>query len=864
MTFADSWARRRALIAEWAPFAILLAIMLAWLAMGLDRDYFYRPLIHSSESAETLAMAENLSPSLSFLIFRRAYLREDGETVYDVYARFPIGGYALVKLAILPFGDDFSAKILAARALTLAMFGGAAALFYLALARLLRNRWAALGGVALAFSSHYVLYYSDMIDTERTMGAFGMALTFHGMAVFVREGRVRQLALKSGAAVLLDWQALALLLPFAAFGAAGAAIRAARMAGGERAGKAAVFSAPTEISSVASKTRAAVFPAPTAMSAIASKARAAVFPAPTAMSAIASKARAAVFSVPTAIIAAASKARAVLPPAVLGAARSPHAAVAAIALAAAGAALGFNIANEYAVLGGETPISEMTTVRSAAVRLSGEIAGEFSWTRFLRTELHRAGAAHLSLALPGYGDGLVRMGEGWSPIMAVGAAALAACAAAVFWARKRAPLLAPLALSVFIWDLAIRQYVVTHLYQAQFQFAPALALFSVALLWAGERFGARASAALALAAAAVFTLGAFQMNALAHDDEATEKALMADFEAMREIARGKTVYLDPSIGANASAGFPHDASFFLSGSAIMSVNYEGIIPPDAMQPVIEAADFVLSRERFAGVESLAPNNREAFLYDSRDIAAMRMAEYRALASSGEPAARGEFDLYVEDGGGALVFAKSPCAPADARTRFFLHVYAADFDDLPRDRRLWGFEGLDFPFGKHGAIFGDVCMARADLPDYAIAKIDTGQFTTDEGRTWSAELRFGITDYLWEVYEAAKRREPTARAAFDVYLTRGALTYVRESCDDDDARGRFLVSVFPSDAADLEDGREELRHNSLNFSFEEYGGMVNGRCVMRRPLPEYAVERLEVGQWIPGGAALWRAEIAVGE
>ena len=846
MTFADSWARRRALIAERAPFAILLAIMLAWLAMGLDRDYFYRPLIHSSESAETLAMAENLSPSLSFLIFRRAYLREDGETVYDVYARFPIGGYALVKLAILPFGADLSAKILAARALTLAMFGGAAALFYLALARLLGNRWAALGAAALAFSSHYVLYYSDMIDTERTMGAFGMALTFHGMAVFVREGRVRQLALKSGAAVLLDWQALALLLPFAAFGAAGAAIRAARAAGGERAGKAAVFSPSTAINAVIPKARAAVFPAPTAMSAVASKARAAVFLAPTAMSAVA------------------SKARAVLPPAVLGAARSPHAAVAAIALAAAGAALGFNIANEYAVLGGETPISETTTVQSAAVRLSGEIAGEFSWTRFLRTELHRAGAAHLSLALPGYGDGLIRMGEGWSPIMAVGAAALAACAAAVFWARKRAPLLAPLALSVFIWDLAIRQYVVTHLYQAQFQFAPALALFSAALLWAGERFGARASAALALAAAAVFTLGAFQMNALAHDDEATEKALMADFEAMREIARGKTVYLDPSIGANASAGFPHDASFFLSGSAIMSVNYEGIIPPDAMQPVIEAADFVLSRERFAGVESLAPNSREAFLYDSRDIAAMRLAEYRAVASSGEPAARGEFDLYMEDGGGALVFAKTPCAPADTRTRFFLHVYAADFDDLPRDRRLWGFEGLDFPFGKHGAIFGDVCMARADLPDYAIAKIDTGQFTTDEGRTWSAELRFGITDYLWEVYEAAKRREPTARAAFDVYLTRGALTYVKESCAADDARGRFLVSVFPSDAADLEDGREELGHNSLNFSFEEYGGMVNGRCVMRRPLPEYAVERLEVGQWIPGGATLWRAEIAVGE
>ena len=432
MRFAKFWTRRRAPLAQWAPFAILLAAMLAWLAMGLDRDYFYRPQAHSSQSAETLAMADNLSPSRAFLIFRRAYLRADGETGYEVYSRFPLGGYALVKLAMMPFESDLAAKILAARALTLAMFGGAAALFYLALARLLANRWAALGAVALAFSGHHLLYYSDMIDTERTMGVFGIALAFHGMAVFVREGRVRQLALKAGAAVLLDWQALALLLPFAVFGAAGEALRAARAqaANGERAGKGARIAW--------AKARAADFFSPTAISAIATTARAAVFFSPTAISAIAATARAAVFFSPTAISAIAATARA----AVLGAARARQVMVAAIALAVAVAALAFNLANEYAALGGETPISEIPTVRSAAIRLSGEVDGGFSWARFLRTELHRAGAAHMSLALPGYGDGLVRMGGRWDGlIIAAGAAALAACAAAVFWARKRAPLL---------------------------------------------------------------------------------------------------------------------------------------------------------------------------------------------------------------------------------------------------------------------------------------------------------------------------------------------------------------------------------------------------------------------------------------
>ena len=98
----------------------------------------------------------------------------------------------------------------------------------------------------------------------------------------------------------------------------------------------------------------------------------------------------------------------------------------------------------------------------------------------------------------------------------------------------------------------------------------------------------------------------------------------------------------------------------------------------------------------------------------------------------------------------------------------------------------------------------------------------------------------------------------------MYLTRGALTYVKEPCAAEDARGRFLVSVFPSDKSDLEVGREDIGHNSLNFSFAEYGGMINGRCVIRRPLPEYAMERLEVGQWIPGGERLWGADISVGD
>ena len=786
---ADFRARHGGRLRKWTPFAILLAMTLAWLGMGLDRDYFYRPLGHSSQSAETLAMADNLSPSRAFLIFRRMYLRADGEIGYNYYGRFPLGGYALVRLATLPFESDLAAKILAARTLMLAMFGGAALLFYLALARALRNRWAALGGVALALSGNYTLYYSDMVDTQGVMAMFGLALAFHGMAVFGEDGgRFRQLALKAGAAILLDWMAFALILPFALFGAARAAALAWRRREDGGGARAAFFAA----------------------------------------------------------------------------ARSRHAAIGAITLAVGILALGYNLANEYAALRGETPMSEMPSFESAASRVSGE---GVSWQRFLRTELYRAGTAHLSLALPRYGDGLTRQGnwwEGWT--IAAGAASIIACAAALFRARKRAPILISLAAAVFVWDLLIRQHVINHNFPAAFHFMPALALFSLALLYLGERFGQRIAAVIALAAVAAFALSAIQLNAVSHRQDAVEKAILADYETARRMTRDKIVYFDPSIGANRSAGFPHDAAFYISGATLIDFNYGGLISTEGeeMQPRAESADFVLRRGRLEGAKSLTPNNHEMFLYDPREVSARLAAEYARLAESAEPAARGAFDIYAD--GGALIYAKRPCDADDTRPRFFLHAYAADFYDLPKERRFEGFEGLDFRFGEHGTIFGDTCMARAELPQYAISKIDTGQFASGDGRLWSAELRFDVDmdERFRKAYQNAALGEPAARSVFDVYLTDGAAVFVKEPCSADDARGRFLLSAYPSDSGDLEDGRGEAGHNSLNFSFADYGGIVDGRCVMRRPLPNYDLERLEVGQWIPGGDTLWRAEISVGD
>ena len=134
-----------------------------------------------------LAVAANLSPKHDFLLFYYRTADKDGTPSYVPYNRFPLGGYALIKLAILPFDNDLSAQIHAARVMFLLFFAASAVLAYLSLRRLTANRWIALTASLLAFSSYYLLYYNDMTATENGLSLFGVLLTFHGMVLFVQQ-----------------------------------------------------------------------------------------------------------------------------------------------------------------------------------------------------------------------------------------------------------------------------------------------------------------------------------------------------------------------------------------------------------------------------------------------------------------------------------------------------------------------------------------------------------------------------------------------------------------------------------------------------------------------------------------------------
>ena len=811
-----SFALIRPRISEWRGWLPLAALPLfmfaALIALGGDRSHFYRALgSHDHTTARTLAVAENLSPAHNFRLAPRVRLNEDGEFAYSLYGRFPIGSYVLVKLAIAPFGDDLAAKTLAARVLAMLMFCGAALFAHLATSRITGSRWVGFAAVALAFSGFYAVYYADGVFGEGVMDLFGAALVFHGMAVFMQEGRFRQLLVKTCAALLLGWHVYALLLPFIALGFGGEAVSLLR-------------------SALSSNERAKA-------------------------------ARAAIVAL----------------------ARSRYVALAAIAILFGSALLGFNIANEYAAYGGgggteiaRLPVSNAIMRRLGLTEDYDQFSERLAWDNFLRLQFYRAGVEFVPYAIVravGYG---VPLADPLDPPLApalLGAAATVAALAALAFARGRRVLPASAVLFGFCWAIPMRYntFVVGHSFESLPYVFLALAAFALALTGArrllGERVGERVALGIGAAAALVFAASVFYAGQFdrAGGEAEREKIEMAEFSAIRGMTRGSEVETLPQYMFGGS-----QTDYYLAGS------YRGGNRADACDPGV--ADFVVSSYRHESLSLLTPDNRFVFLYESASPLELCRAERRRLEAS-EPEARGKFDVYLEDS--ALTYLKAPCEPRDYAESFFAYAYPVDANDLRENDRRNGYLKLRRWHTwqmRRMAAFDGVCLLTLYLPEYPIAAIRAGQWVHSGESRWDVSI-------LWEVsanpplraearafYEDAWQSttssgEVVARTGFDLYLDGegDTLSYLKEPCGEDDARGRFFLSVHPVDVNDLPKERREIGHESLNFTMAPPQGVIfDGKCMATRRLPDYPIARIETGQWIPGGDELWKAGIAVGD
>ncbi len=673
---------------------LLMALSTVFLFAG-DRDHFYRPdRQHNSLTSNHLVVASNLSLKHNLVGFHYRSVNADGSPIYDVYNRFPIGGYALIKLAIMPFGDSLSAQIYAARLLMLAFFAAAAILAYHAIARLTSSRWIALTATLLAFSSYNLLYYNDTVASETMPDLFGLMLTFHGMVIFVQEGRFRQLLVKTCIALLLGWHVYGLLLPFIVFGLVSELIR----------------------------TRSALpFPHDAEMRSIGSL----LF-------------------------------------------HSRHLRLGVVALLSGMAILSFNFANEYFALNGETPLTELPTFKSLEYRtgqaewFNNRGADHLAWPAFLKEQFQRVGST--TIPYPGYVYWLGKSSP-WHSIV-VGIVVLVACLIGLVLSRNKKILnkrilWATLVLSGFCWALPMRHSTAFHNFEGLYYIGIPLALFSLTLLYrlpemttraARRRPGAVRSHSItrfvAVAALLVFGFSSYWMARVGYDAEAAyfHEAMIADFEVIRDMTDGKTVYVPSHKFDGRFSGARQSTSFYLSGRAIL---YE--------HDVAHRPDFVISRERVEVPELLTPENRLMFLYDLPvDIPSGRLMDSRLMDSmieeAGEPIVHSNFDVYLHEN--RLVYVKDPCSQDDVGPKFFLHVFPVDENDLSENLRAnnleqHGFDNLDFRFADHSRERrdGSRCMAVVPLPEYNVKEGSTGQFIYHGGSSYENiwQANFDLSD-----------------------------------------------------------------------------------------------------------------------
>ena len=228
----------------------------------------------------------------------------------------------------------------------------------------------------------------------------------------------------------------------------------------------------------------------------------------------------------------------------------------------------------------------------------------------------------------------------------------------------------------------------------------------------------------------------------------------------------------------------------------------------------------------------------------------------------EPAAHGDFDVYLKEN--RLVYIKEQCSAADREARFYLHIIPQHTTDLPGDQQS-SFNNLDFWFAEKGVVLEGDCVAIAPLPDYHILSIRTGQFS-EANQLWRAELTEERLKYLTAseaiaVYSALK---PAAISEWNVYIGGvNRLIYLKESCAAADAAAKFYLHIIPQDVADLPAERREMGFENRDFRFADRGAMLAGQCAATVVLPDYSTARIRTGQHIPGQGNLWQADFPAG-
>ncbi len=794
----------------WLPPALLLLALSAVFLFGGDqRGYFYRAGTPGEMSSKNMAIAENLSIEHNFVMFRRQVLHADGETTLRVYSRFPIGSYALIKLATLPFGDSLSAKIYAARMLMLLFFVAAALTAYLALRRLASSRWIALTATLLAFSSPFCLYYGDVISGEAIVDIFAVLLVFHGMAVFEQEGRFRQLAVKTCAALFLGWHAYALLLPFIAFGLMRELI----------------------------KTRLDGSVPPIALRQLKH----------TALSLLRSRYLA------LGVIALAFG-------------------VSMLTLNFTSEYLALNRETPLTELPSFRSMLNRTGVDSTfaenyGYHLHWPVFLERQFHRVGATFLPYAFSP--PFADRDHRDAMLRLfvitGMAASAASLIGL--LLVRRYTMLWATLA---ISGFCWALPMRNSAASP---SHHFEALFYIGVALTLFTIILLCLRRLAGERLVAALSVAAMLVFAFSALRMSQLINSIQTAElaelqEAAVADFEVIRSATDGKAVLINSMPGLLNRER--QSTNYYFSRRPIL-YGYETILYGYETMSLEHSLDFIVTGARADGLASLTPQNQTVFLYEWNEY--HRHITETIEKAGAPQISSDFFDVYLNGDSLIYVKDDCGRDDADNDYFFLSVRPANIDDLPIEYRRYgfqnleFGFRGNGVRQSE------DRCIATTPLPDYDIARIHTGQHTQGaDGSSrylWRGEIFPSnplINVPMERINETiAQAGEPQIQSDFDVYLNYNALIYVKDACSENDTDAFFFLRAYPVNESALPVEYRRHGFQSLDFGFRKNGiRQADGRCVALVRLPDYDIARISTGQDIRRSDSetqrLWKGEV----
>ena len=795
----------------WLPPALLLLALSSVFLFGSDqRGYFYKGTrgIHEQISSKNMAIVENLSIDHNFAMFRRQFPRRDGELTYELYSRFPIGSYALIKLATLPFGDDLSAKIYAAKTLMLMFFAAAAVMAYLALRRLASSRWIALTATLLAFSSPFCLYYGDAISNEAIVDVFAVLLVFHGMAVFEQEERFRQLAVKTCAALLLGWHVYALLLPFIAFGLTRELVRARS-------------DVSTRLSVLCSLKRATL-----------------------------SLLRSRYLAIGVIALA-------------FG--------ISMLTLNFTSEYFAWNHEKSLTELPSFRSMLKRTGVDSHfaekyAHHMPWSVFLERQFHRVGAMSLPYAFSPpfvdhdHRSAMLRSF----VILGIAASAASLIGLRfvrrhkiLLASLALSGFcWAL---PMRHNTAYHV-------------HHFEGLFYIGVALTLFTIILLCLRSLAGGRLVAALSVAALLIFAFSALRMSQLNNSNQTAEpaelrEATVADFEVIRNITDGKAILTN---SLPRFINFEEVIYYYLSGSPIL-YGYETVSTARAPDFIVTGAraDGLASltpQNRIAFLYEW--NAYHSLISEIIDVGEpLIRSDFFDVYLNGNSLIYVKDDCSKDDTDVGFFLAAFPVDESDLPD--WARQYGFQNLDFGFQKNGIYYNGARRSGDRCIAItpLPDYDIARISTGQY-IRGADGSTQRLWEGEIFPSNPL--INARMNQTNETiARAGEPLIRSDFDVYLNDDALIYVKDDCSEDDTDEPFFLAAFPVNETDLPAESRRRGFQNLDFHFRENGIRQSGdRCIAIARLPDYNIARISTGQYIrrADGSTIhtWEGEVRLRE